>query len=67
MRNLAMCSTVDSLVSPANLVNFGIFQFLGNSASKTYSDKGDTKFGLCKPILKPFWANKASTIPAILF
>jgi hypothetical protein len=31
VRNLAICSTVDSLVSPANLVNFGILTPLGSS------------------------------------
>ena len=63
----AMCSTVDSLLSLANLVNFGIFQFLGNSVINTYLDKADTKFGLCRPILKPFCANKVSTTFAMLF
>ena len=38
-----------------------------SALSKPYSDSADTKFGLCSPILKPFWANKASTILAILF
>jgi len=66
IRYQAIHSTVDSLVSPANLVNLGIFVFLGKSVSNTYSDNVDTKFGLCSPILKPFWANMASTILAIL-
>ena len=35
------CSTVDSLVSPANLVKFGTFYPLGNSAYLTYSDTSD--------------------------
>jgi len=56
-----------SPASPANLVNLGIFVFLGKSVSNTYSDNADTKFGLCSPTLKPFWANKASTTLAILF
>ena len=64
---LAICSTVDSLVSPANFVNLGIFHPLGNSACNTYSDKGDTKFGLCNPVFKPFWAKIFSTKLAKLF
>ena len=63
----AMCSSVDSLVSPANWVNFGIYQFLANSDINSYSDKAGTKFGLCRPMLKPFCANKVSTIFAMLF
>lgn len=36
----ATCSTVDSLVSPTNLVNFGTFQPLENSGFLTYVDNG---------------------------
>ena len=64
---LAMCSTVDSFVSPANLVNLGIFTPLGNSVCNTYSDNGDTKLGLCKPKFKPFCTKIVSTIWARLF
>jgi len=50
----SICSTVDSMVSPTNIANLGILQPLGSPVYKTYSDKGDTKFGLCKPTFKPF-------------
>lgn len=36
VRYLAMCSTVDSLVSPVNFVNFWTFHPLGNSICKMY-------------------------------
>ena len=46
IKYLAICSTVDSVVSPENLVNFGTFHLGGKSVCKIYSDNGDVKFGL---------------------
>lgn len=50
----AICSIVDSLVSLANLVNSGTFHPMGSYVYKTYPVKGDTKFSLCIPTLRPF-------------
>lgn len=63
----AICSIVDSLVSPSNLVNLETFHPLEISVWKTYSVKGDTKFGLCNPAFKPFWARMVLTIWDRLF
>lgn len=41
MRYLATCSTIDSLVSLENFINFGTFHLRGNSDYKIYSDNGD--------------------------
>src|ERR1051325_70164 len=41
VRYLAMCSTVDSLVSPANFVNLGILYPLGKSVCITKSAIGE--------------------------
>ena len=41
IKYLATCSTVDSVVSPKNLVNLGIFVLGGVFACRIYSDKGD--------------------------
>jgi hypothetical protein len=56
-----ICSTLDSLVSPANVVNLGILKPLGSSVCKTYYDKEDTKFGLCNPMFKQLRAITVST------
>src|ERR1044072_8349982 len=60
--NLATCSTVDSLDSPENLVNFGIFVPHGISVSRTNSFKGEVKVGLRVPIFTPFCTRIFSTI-----
>lgn len=41
VRYLATCSTVDSLVSPENFLNFGTFSPLGHSICEMYSDNGE--------------------------
>lgn len=63
----AICSTIDSLVSLANLVNLGTFHPLESYACNTYLDKGDMEFGLCSPTLWPFWARTFLTMWARLF
>ncbi|XP_050916300.1 histone-lysine N-methyltransferase, H3 lysine-9 specific SUVH5-like [Lathyrus oleraceus] len=45
---MATCLTVDSSVSPANLVNFGNFHPLCNSVCKTKSGKGEEYVDLCQ-------------------
>lgn len=49
----AISLTVNSPVSPANLVNLGTFHSMGSSVCRTYLVKGDVKFGLCDPTLRP--------------
>lgn len=63
----AICSTVDSFISPANLVNLGTFHPLGSSVCNTYSANGDVYFGLCRPMFIPFCAITLSTMTSRLF
>src|ERR1051325_10409684 len=63
---LAMCSTVDSPISPQNLVYLGIFHPLGFLVCKIYSDNGEEYVGL-GIVFIPFWTIILSTILIKLF
>lgn len=64
---LKTCLTIDSFVSLENLVNLGTFYPLQSSVCWTYSDRGDTKLGLWRPMLRPFWIGICSTTFVMLF
>lgn len=64
---LTTCSTVDQFVSLVNLVKLGTFHPWGSFSCHTYCDSGDTKLGLWRPMLRPFWASICSTMLSIFF
>ena len=67
IKYLATCSTVDSVVSPENLVNLGTLHLGGKSVCNTYSDSGDVKLGLWKPVFIPFCIMILSIMAVKLF
>src|SRR4051794_26113106 len=67
VKYLAMCSIIDSPVSPPNLVYLGIFQPLGFSIYTIYSANGEEYGGLYSGVFIPFLAIIFSIIVVRLF